>query len=100
MSRKRQLTIEERQTITLKNVGLSYRNCEESQGVSEYSFLHHQKALRNWGNSDRKRSGRLKTTKESEDKFLRVNSLIGGSQDNSFKQILVVVCYICQRLLL
>ena len=38
--------MEERQTIiTLQNVG----NCKESQGVSEYSFLHHQKALRNWG---------------------------------------------------
>lgn len=40
------------------------------------------------GHSDRKRSGRLKATTESEDKFLRVNSL---HEDNSFKHSLIVV---------
>jgi len=49
MARKRQLTKEDRQTIiTVKSVGLSLREIGKSQGVSEYSFLHHQKALGNW----------------------------------------------------
>ena len=55
MARKRQLTKEDRQTIiTLKSVGLSFREIAKSKGVSEYSFRHHQKALGNW----RKLTGR------------------------------------------
>ena len=42
--------MEERQTIiTLKNVGLSYREIAKQVKMSVSSFLHHQKALRNWG---------------------------------------------------
>ena len=56
MERKRQLTKEDRQTIiTLKSVGLSFGEiAKKNQGVSEYSFLHHQKELGNW----RKLTGR------------------------------------------
>ena len=51
------------------------RHCLESQGVTENSFFHVQKTLRNWFKLGRwKWSGRLKATTESEDKLLRVNS--------------------------
>ena len=73
MVRKRQSTKEDRQTIiTLKSVGLSFGEIAKQAKVSVGTVLHHQKAL---GNSDRKRSGRPKATTQSEDKFLRVNSL-------------------------
>ena len=77
MARKRQLTKEDRQTIiTLKSVGLSFREIAKKAKVSvstvSYTIKRH---LETGGNSDRKRSGRPKATTESEDKFLRVNSL-------------------------
>lgn len=77
MARKRQLTIEERQTIiTLKNVGLSYREIAKKVKVSVSTvFFTVKRHSETGGNSDRKRSGRPKATTESEDKFLRVNSL-------------------------
>ena len=78
MARKRQLTKEDRQTIiTLKSVGLSFREIAKQAKVSvstvSYTIKRH---LETGGNSDRKRSGRPKTTTQSEDKFLRVHSLL------------------------
>ena len=69
--------MEERQTIiTLKNVGLSYREIAKKVKVSVSTvFFTIKRHLETRGNSDRKRSGRPKATTESEDKFLRVNSL-------------------------
>ena len=69
--------MEERQTIiTLKNVGLSYREIAKKVKVSVSTvFFTIKRHLETGGNSDRKRSGRPKATTESEDKFLRVNSL-------------------------
>uniref|UniRef100_A0A3Q4GFY6 Transposase Tc1-like domain-containing protein n=1 Tax=Neolamprologus brichardi TaxID=32507 RepID=A0A3Q4GFY6_NEOBR len=65
-----------------------------------YSFL--QKALGNWGNSDRKRSGSPKATTESQDKFLRVNSLhdwwLIGQQLNSGRRKQVSVSTMKRRL--
>ena len=77
MARKRQLTKEDRQTIiTLKSVGLSFTEIAKEAKVSvstvSYTITRH---LETGGNSDRKRSGRPKATTQSEDKFLRVNSL-------------------------
>ena len=77
MARKRQLTKEDRQTIiTLKSGGLSFREIAKEAKVSvnrvPYTIKRH---LETGGNSDRKRSGRPKATTQSEDKFLRVNSL-------------------------
>ena len=69
--------MEERQTIiTLKNVGLSYREIAKKVkvSVSTVSFTIKRKS-ETGANFDRKRSGRPKATTESEDKFLRVNSL-------------------------
>ena len=94
MVRKRQLTKEDRQTIiTLKSVGLSFREIAKEAKVSvstvSYTITRH---LETGGNSDRKRSGRPKATTQSVDKFLRVNScMIGGSQDSSFKHSLTLV---------
>lgn len=49
MANKRELKKGARQTfITLKCRSYLERNCRESQCVGEHSFLHHQKALRNW----------------------------------------------------
>lgn len=77
MARKKQLTIEERQTIiTLKNVGLSYREIAKKVKVSVSTvFFTIKRHSETGGNSDRKRSGRPKATTKSEDKFLRVTSL-------------------------
>ena len=77
MARKRQSTKEDRQTIiTLKSEGLSLREIATEAKVSvstvSYTIKRH---LETGGNSDRKRSGRPKATTQSEDKFLRVNSL-------------------------
>ena len=88
MVRKRQLTKEDRQTIiTLESVGLSFREIAKQAKVSvstvSYTIKRH---LENGGNSDRKRSGRPKSTTQSEDKFLRVSS-----QDSSFKHSLTLV---------
>uniref|UniRef100_A0AAZ1XJT5 Transposase IS30-like HTH domain-containing protein n=1 Tax=Oreochromis aureus TaxID=47969 RepID=A0AAZ1XJT5_OREAU len=79
MVSKRQLTMEDRQTIiTLKNVGLSYREISTKVKVSvstvSFTMKRHSET-----NCDRKRSGRPKATTESEDKFLRVNSLFSVS---------------------
>ena len=44
------------------------------------------------GNSDRKRSGRLKATTESEHNFWESTAYVmGGSQDNSFKHSVIMV---------
>uniref|UniRef100_A0AAQ5ZIM8 Transposase Tc1-like domain-containing protein n=1 Tax=Amphiprion ocellaris TaxID=80972 RepID=A0AAQ5ZIM8_AMPOC len=77
MVRKRQLTIEERQTIiTLKNVSLSYREIEKKFKVSVSTvFFTIERHSGTEEDSDRKRSGRPKVTTESEDKFLRLNRL-------------------------
>ena len=77
MVRKRRLTKEDRQTIiTLRSVGLSFWEIAKQAKVSvstvSYTIKRH---LETGGNSDRKRSGRPKDTTQSEDKFLRVNSL-------------------------
>ena len=51
------------------------RNCKEAKvsvGTVSSTIKRH---LETGGNSDRKRSGRTKATTQSEDKFLRVNSL-------------------------
>ena len=77
MARKRQLTKEDRQTIIpLKSVGLFFREIAKGAKVSlstvSYTIKRH---LETGGNSERKRSGRLKATTQSEDNFLRVNSL-------------------------
>uniref|UniRef100_A0A1A8U7Z7 Transposase IS30-like HTH domain-containing protein n=1 Tax=Nothobranchius furzeri TaxID=105023 RepID=A0A1A8U7Z7_NOTFU len=74
MVRKRQLTMEERQTImTVKNVGISYREIAKKVNVlvSTVSFTikSHSGA-----NSDRKMPGTPKAATASEDKFLRANS--------------------------
>ena len=69
--------MEERRTIiTLKNVGLSYRDVAKKVkvSVSTVSFTIKRRS-ETGGNSDRKRSGRPKSTTESEDKFLRFNSM-------------------------
>ena len=62
--------------ITLKSVSLSFREIakESKVSVSTVSYTI-KRQLENGGNSDRKRSGRSKATTQSEDKFLRVNSL-------------------------
>ena len=77
MVRKRQLIKEDRQTIiTLKSVGLSFREIAKWAKVSVSTVSNTIK--RHWergGNSDRKTSGRPKATTQSEDKFLRDNSL-------------------------
>uniref|UniRef100_A0A0F8APK2 Transposable element Tc1 transposase n=1 Tax=Larimichthys crocea TaxID=215358 RepID=A0A0F8APK2_LARCR len=77
MARKRQLTMDERQTIiTLENVGLSYRGIAKKFKVSVNTVFFTTKThSQTGGNSDRKRSDRPKATTESEDKFLRVHSL-------------------------
>ena len=64
-------------------------NCKESQGVSEYSFLHHQKALGNW----RKLTGRgladPKPQHNQKTSFWESTAcVIGGSPDSSFKRSL------------
>ena len=77
MVRKRQLTKEDRQSIiTLKSVDLSFGEIAKQAkvSVSTVSFTI-KRHLVTGGNSDRKRSGRYKATTQSEDKFLRVNSL-------------------------
>ena len=71
------MTKEDRQTmITLKNVGLSFGEIAKHTKVSvstvSYTF---KRYLETEGNSERKRSVRPKATTQSEDKFLRVNSL-------------------------
>ena len=62
--------------ITLKSVGLSFREIAKRTKVSvstvSYTIKRH---LETGGNSDRKRSGRPKSTTQSEVKFLKVNSL-------------------------
>uniref|UniRef100_A0A3Q4HFK6 Protein phosphatase 1, regulatory subunit 3Db n=1 Tax=Neolamprologus brichardi TaxID=32507 RepID=A0A3Q4HFK6_NEOBR len=93
MARKRQLTVEERQTIiTLKNVGLFYREIAKTFKVSVSTVPSPSNSTQKLGNSDRKRSGRPKATTESEDKFLRVNSLCDRRQsfssDPSIKTII------------
>ena len=77
MVRKRQLTKEDRQTIiTLKILGLSFREIAKQAKVSVSTVSYTTKRhLETGGNSDRKRSGRRTATTQSEDKFLRVNSL-------------------------
>ena len=76
MARKRQLKEDRHTIITLKSVGLCFREIAKEAKVSvrtvSYTIKRH---LETGGNSDRKRSGRTKATRKSEDKFLRVNSL-------------------------
>ena len=62
MVRKRQLTKEDRQTIiTLKSVGLSFREIAKQAKVSVSTVTNTIKRhLETGGNSDRKRSGRPK----------------------------------------
>ena len=69
--------MEEGQTIIiLKNVGLSYRKIAKKVKVSVSTvFVTIKRPSETGGNSDRTRSGRPKAITESEDKFLRVNSL-------------------------
>uniref|UniRef100_A0A3P8QVJ8 Transposase Tc1-like domain-containing protein n=1 Tax=Astatotilapia calliptera TaxID=8154 RepID=A0A3P8QVJ8_ASTCA len=47
----------------------------ESHYICNKRTQHFRKRTSYWGNSDRKRSGNPKATTESQDKFLRVNSL-------------------------
>lgn len=67
--------MEERQTIvTLKNLGLSYREIASKVKVSVSSVSFTIKRHSETGeNFDRKRSGRPKATTKSEDEFLRAN---------------------------
>jgi len=76
MARKRKLTKEDRQTVVrLKVEVFLQRNCKGAKvSVSTVSYTI-KRHLETGGNSDRKRSGRPKATTQSEDKFLRVNSL-------------------------
>ena len=65
-----QLAKEERQTIiTLKRE--ITKKVKVSVSTVSFPIKRHSE---NWKNSDRKRSGRLKATTESEDKSLKVNS--------------------------
>ena len=75
--KKKTIKKEDRQIIiTLKSVGLSFGEIAKEAKVSvstvSYTIKRHLETGRN---SDRKRSGRPKATTQSEDKFLRVNSL-------------------------
>lgn len=77
--RKRQLTKDDRPTIITLNMQFFpfQRNCKESQGVTEYSSPYTIKRHLGWklGLPDLLLSVSSKATTESEDKFLRVNSL-------------------------
>ena len=77
MARKRQLTKEDRQAIiTLKSVSLSFAEIAKEAKVSVSTIsCTIKRHLETGGNSDMKTSGRPKATTQSEDKFLRVNSL-------------------------
>ena len=82
-----------RQTIiTLKSVGLSFREIAKRAKVSvstvSYTIKRH---LETGGNSDRKRSGKPKATMQSEDVSESTACVIGGSQDSSFKHSLTLV---------
>lgn len=68
-----QLTMEETDHRNAWNVGFSSREITKEVKVSESTagFRYSEPG----GNSDMRRSGRQKATHESEDKFLRVNSL-------------------------
>ncbi|PIO25555.1 hypothetical protein AB205_0200290 [Aquarana catesbeiana] len=76
MVKKRQLTVEDRQTIVdLKREGLSCREIAKKVQVSvnavSYTVKRHSETGGNW---DRNRSGRPKATTKMEDKFLRITS--------------------------
>lgn len=76
MAKKRQLTVEDRQTIVdLKREGLSCREIAKKVQVSvnavSYTVKRHSETGGNW---DRNRSGRPKATTKMEDKFLRITS--------------------------
>lgn len=70
--------MEQRQTIkTLKSVGLFYREIEKKVKLSVSTIsLTIKRRSEAGGNSDKKRSSRSKAKTVSEDKFLRVNSLL------------------------
>ena len=105
MARKIQLTKEDRQTIrTLKCVGLSFREIAKQAKMSvstvSYTIKRH---LETGGNSDRKRSGRPKATTQSQDKFLRLNSLRDGQLTGQQLQVQLntgrseEVCFKCEE---
>lgn len=78
MGIRKQLTMDETQTtITLKNVGLSYREAAKRIKLSARISFRIKRSSETGGNSDRKSSGRPKVTTEPEEKFPRVNILTG-----------------------
>lgn len=78
-----QLTVEERQTIiTLKNIGLSYRNISKKGSESIPSPSKGTQTVTGRGLAD---------TTESEDKFLRVNSCVMVAHRSTASSVIAVV---------
>lgn len=76
MVRNRELTKEDRQTITiLKSVGLSFKEIAKKSKVSVSTISYTIKSHLEAGGNSEEGFGRLKATTESEDKFLTVNNL-------------------------
>lgn len=79
-------------TITLKNVGLSYREAAKRIKLSARISFRIKRSSETGGNSDRKSSGRPKVTTEPEEKFLRVNIwAAGASRDHRFQNNFILV---------